>query len=106
ARELTVAVTFPPGTAAELSVDDGAEPFVRDVVQDDGRGHPVEARGTSWFAPACSGGCRTRHRRSGGRRGLRRRVRRPTVDVAPPSHGNARRRLFSIPRACASGQPL
>jgi predicted metalloprotease with PDZ domain len=62
ARELAVVATFPPGTAAELSVDDGAEPYVRDVVLDDGRAPLLEARGTSWLAPACSGGCRIRYR--------------------------------------------
>ena len=45
AGELTVLATFAAGYADELSVDDGAEPFVRDVaVEDNGQWRTVTAR--------------------------------------------------------------
>jgi hypothetical protein len=66
ARELYVDARIDaPLTAApvELSVDDGAEPFVRDVELEvaPGRFAPVAARGTSWY-PQCAAGCRVRYR--------------------------------------------
>jgi hypothetical protein len=47
-----------------MSVDDGAEPFVRDVVLEDGGSRPAPAapKGTSWIAPSCRDGCRMRYR--------------------------------------------
>jgi predicted metalloprotease with PDZ domain len=63
-RELSVEGTLAPGSPEELSVDDGAEPFVRDLEIDDGGGFaPVALRGTSWFAPGCTArGCKVRYR--------------------------------------------
>ncbi|TMA27646.1 MAG: hypothetical protein E6J88_08165, partial [Deltaproteobacteria bacterium] len=53
-----------PDRAGELSVEDGAEPFVRDVLVLTADGAvPVERRGDSWFAPDCAArGCRIRYR--------------------------------------------
>ena len=65
ARELTVEVTLAPGDSDELSVDDGAEPFVRDVAVSvsDGAWQPLAPRGSSWWAPSCRvRGCRLRYR--------------------------------------------
>jgi predicted metalloprotease with PDZ domain len=64
AKELSVAASFPAGSEAELSVDDGAEPFVRDVaVQRGNSWQPVSPSGTSWLVPDCSStGCRIRYR--------------------------------------------
>jgi hypothetical protein len=66
ARELAIEVRIPafPDRDGELSVDDGAEPFVRDVAAFSAGGTvPIERRGDSWFAPACAArGCRIRYR--------------------------------------------
>ena len=64
ANELFVDATFPRGSEPELSVDDGAEPFVRDLALWQGATfRPVAPVGTSWFAPSCrSEGCRIRYR--------------------------------------------
>ena len=68
ARELSVEARIPafPDRDGELSVDDGAEPFVRDVTILPVQGAvpvPLERRGDSWFAPACASlGCRIRYR--------------------------------------------
>lgn len=64
ARELSVEGTLAPGSPEELSVDEGAEPFVRDLEVDDGGGfHALSPRGTSWFAPGCTArGCKLRYR--------------------------------------------
>ena len=53
-----------PDRDGELSVEDGAEPFVREVVILTADGAvPVERRGDSWFAPDCAArGCRIRYR--------------------------------------------
>jgi hypothetical protein len=68
-EELTVEARFGPGTSSELSVTEGAEPYVESVtvapLGADGRYAPVTplaARGTSWFLPACPLGCRVRYR--------------------------------------------
>jgi hypothetical protein len=63
-RVLEVVATFAPGASAELSVDDGAEPFVRDVeVESDGHWQRVRRRDRSWTVPACArDGCRLRYR--------------------------------------------
>ncbi|GAC1605863.1 MAG: hypothetical protein NVS4B10_19710 [Myxococcales bacterium] len=66
ARELAVEAQLPafPDASGELSVDDGAEPFVRDVavVAADGA-VAIERRGDSWFAPGCATcGCTIRYR--------------------------------------------
>jgi len=66
ARELVIEARIPafPDRDGELSVDDGAEPFVRDVEIFSKQGRvAVERRGDSWFAPGCAaGGCRLRYR--------------------------------------------
>ena len=66
ARELSVEAQIPafPDRAGELSVNDGAEPFVRDVaILSAGVPVAVERRGDSWFAPQCAAhGCRIRYR--------------------------------------------
>jgi hypothetical protein len=60
---LEVRARFPAGVSAELSVDDGAEPFVRKVRLDaDGGSDAVEPAGTSWQVPACATGCVVRYR--------------------------------------------
>ncbi|HEX9104247.1 MAG TPA: hypothetical protein VF997_18685 [Polyangia bacterium] len=66
-RELRVEATLAAGYADELSVDDGAEPFVRDVAvaADGGRGggwRAVAAQAGSWRAPECARGCKLRYR--------------------------------------------
>jgi hypothetical protein len=64
--ELLVSATFPPGVGGELSVNDTAEPFVRDVeIASPGGGgwRAAEPAGTSWLAPACAArGCQVRWR--------------------------------------------
>ncbi len=61
--ELAVDATLAAGAGSELSVDDGAEPFVRDVqLEQAGEWKPVKPRGTSWFVAACARGCRLRYR--------------------------------------------
>jgi hypothetical protein len=66
ARELSVEARIPafPDRDGELSVDGGAEPFVREVVMLSAEGTvPIERRGDSWFAPGCAArGCRIRYR--------------------------------------------
>jgi hypothetical protein len=64
ARELRVEATLAAGASEELSVDDGAEPFVRDVeVEEGGRWTRVAPRNDSWFVRAChTRGCRLRYR--------------------------------------------
>ncbi|MCU1278054.1 MAG: hypothetical protein JWM53_1600, partial [bacterium] len=65
ARELTVEAAVAAGYSDELSVDDGAEPFVRDVAVsvDGGAWQPIARRGDSWFAPQCRArGCALRYR--------------------------------------------
>jgi len=63
-KELSVVAFFPNGSDPELSVDDGAEPFVRDVfVLQDGRWQPVTTQRDSWSVPSCrAGGCQIRYR--------------------------------------------
>ena len=64
ARELTILATLAAGAPEELSVESGAEPFVRNVeLEDYGHWQPLKPRGTSWFAPSCTQrGCRLRYR--------------------------------------------
>jgi len=65
-RELSVEaqVAAFPDRGGELSVNDGAEPFVREVALVEGEAFtPIERRGDSWFAPQCAArGCRLRYR--------------------------------------------
>ena len=57
ARELVVEATIAAGYSEEFSVDDGAEPFVRDVAVDAGGGwHAVVPKHDSWLAPECARG--------------------------------------------------
>jgi hypothetical protein len=62
--EILVRASLPAGSPAELSVDTGAEPFVRDVeIEQNGEFHAVSQQGGSWRAPSCSSeGCRLRYR--------------------------------------------
>ena len=66
ARELAVLARIAafPDAKGELSVDDGAEPFVREVaIVSAGKSIPIERRGDSWFAPGCAAhGCVVRYR--------------------------------------------
>src|SRR5688572_20533407 len=64
ATEIVVRASLPPGSPAELSVDTGAEPFVRDLeIERNGVFEAVNVQGSSWFAPSCSSaGCRLRYR--------------------------------------------
>lgn len=64
AHELSIEAVFPPGSAEELSVESGTEPFLRGMREVRGdRLVEIKARGTSWFVPSCaSRGCRIRYR--------------------------------------------
>jgi hypothetical protein len=66
ARELSIEARIPafPDRDGELSVSDGAEPFVRDVELVSAGGTTlIEHRGDSWFAPGCAAhGCRIHYR--------------------------------------------
>jgi hypothetical protein len=60
---LEVDATFPPGTITNLTVGDGAEPFVRDVVVADGdRLTTLTPKRGQWRAPTCAAGCRITYR--------------------------------------------
>ncbi len=62
--ELSVMASFPPQTAAELSVTEGAEPFVKDVAvaASDESWNDRAVDHASWFAEECANGCRVRYR--------------------------------------------
>lgn len=64
AHELSIEAIFPAGSAEELSVESGTEPFLRDVREVRGdRQVEIKSRGTSWFVPSCAArGCRIRYR--------------------------------------------
>jgi predicted metalloprotease with PDZ domain len=63
ARELTINASFPAGSELEFTVDEGAEPFVRDVaVQSGARWDPVAPHDGSWTVLACRSGCALRYR--------------------------------------------
>jgi hypothetical protein len=64
ARELRVEGVIAGGYSDEFSVDDGAEPFVRDVAVsvDGARWRAVAPKNESWFAPECARGCKLRYR--------------------------------------------
>lgn len=63
ARELSVEAELGPGSGDELSVDEGAEPFLEKVeVATAGGWEQVAASGTSWVVPGCRLGCRLRYR--------------------------------------------
>src|SRR5262249_35490888 len=66
ARELSIEARIPafPDRDGELSVDGGAEPFIRDVMLLSAEGAVrLERSGDSWFAPGCAAhGCRIRYR--------------------------------------------
>ena len=65
-RELVVRATFAPGTDTELTVGEGAEPFVEDVQVADpsssGGWTSVPPKSSSWFASSCAAGCSVRYR--------------------------------------------
>lgn len=59
---LEVRATFAPGVLdvqTDLSVTEGAEPFVRQVASSSGA---VAPRGTSWSIPSCAAGCTVQYR--------------------------------------------
>ncbi len=64
AKELSIIASFPQGSEVELGVDDGAEPFVRDVALIDGnRQEPVAPSDQAWTVPTCRAkGCRLHYR--------------------------------------------
>jgi hypothetical protein len=63
ASELTIQADFPAGTEPELTIDDGAEKFVRDVNVARGQSWElVTAREGAWLVPGCRSGCRIRYR--------------------------------------------
>ncbi len=61
--DLEVTATFPPGTAETFSLEEGATPYVADVVVARGSpGAPLVARGGIWTAPSCARGCTIAYR--------------------------------------------
>ncbi|MEO8877250.1 MAG: hypothetical protein ABI461_16775 [Polyangiaceae bacterium] len=63
--DLSVVANFPASTSAELSVTEGAEPFVHDVAVADapnGSWRTVARTNGSWFANECATGCKVRYR--------------------------------------------
>ncbi|MEO7114128.1 MAG: hypothetical protein ABI183_27050 [Polyangiaceae bacterium] len=63
--ELSVSASFPTWTNAELSVTEGAEPFVQDVkVAEHGTSswRALDRKEGSWFANECANGCDVRYR--------------------------------------------
>lgn len=66
AAEVTVEAVLPKGTSPELTIESGAEPFVRDVTVQRGEAFeraPRQASSASWFIPSCAErGCRLRYR--------------------------------------------
>ena len=63
AEVLTVEAALSAGTVTELTVAEGAEPFVRDVVVIDGaRRTPIAGVRGRWRAPSCAAGCRITYR--------------------------------------------
>lgn len=63
--ELAVSAALPPQITNELSVTEGAEPFVRDLVVgplEGGAFTTVPETEGSWFARQCERGCRVRYR--------------------------------------------
>ena len=80
---LTVDAAFPAGTITELTVAEGAEPFVRDVVVIDGaRRTPIAGARGQWRAPSCAAGCRIAYRFALGEDTRRRNT---SVNLFPPS---------------------
>ena len=62
-EELAIEAWFPPGTMDELTVVDGAEPYLKAVEADVGKGFAaLPMRDQSWFLPTCTRGCRVRYR--------------------------------------------
>jgi hypothetical protein len=56
---LAVEAVFAPGTVTELSVGEGAEPFLRNVVVHDGEKQtPISPSHERWSIPSCAAGCR------------------------------------------------
>ena len=63
ARELTIEATLASSPTKELSVDEGAEPFIKDVeLEDHGSWKRLQPKQGSWYAAACTSGCRLRYR--------------------------------------------
>ncbi len=70
--ELAVHASFPQWTNSELSVTEGAEPYVKDVTvtaHDGGSPRKIERVNGSWFASECANGCDASYRFLLGRAG-------------------------------------
>jgi hypothetical protein len=62
-ESLTVHAVFPAGTPGELTVGEGAEAFVRDVVvYERDRSTTIASKRDRWAVPACAAGCRISYR--------------------------------------------
>ena len=60
---LVVDAVFPAGTSGQFTVEDGAEPFVKDVVLHDGEQTiAIAPSGERWAIPKCARGCRVSYR--------------------------------------------
>jgi hypothetical protein len=60
---LSIEAIFPAGTGGEVTVGDGAEAFVRDVVvHEHDRSTTVAPKRDRWAVPACAAGCRISYR--------------------------------------------
>jgi predicted metalloprotease with PDZ domain len=60
---LAVDAVFPAGTGGQFTVEDGAEPFVKDVTLHDGeRTTSIAPSGERWTIPKCATGCRISYR--------------------------------------------
>jgi hypothetical protein len=58
-QTLAIEAAFPAGTNVELSVAEGAEPYVRNVVVHDGEQHTsISPTRDRWRIPSCAAGCR------------------------------------------------
>jgi hypothetical protein len=62
-ESLTVDASFPAGTPGELTVGEGAEAFVRDVVlHERDRSTTIAPKRDRWAVPSCAAGCRISYR--------------------------------------------
>src|SRR5438477_1957666 len=61
--ELEIIATFPPGSSSELSVDEKAEPFIRNIEISEGNSWQLlSSQNRPWIVPECSAqGCHIRY---------------------------------------------